>query len=420
MADDKQPVHSVSSRPSRIPQNFSLKGLGVRRERSKRVRSGLLALAFVATAVLGGIAGGAIESRSNSTSVLGGTLSDEQRIVSSQGQLINQISKSAGSSVVSIDVNVALSQPDPFGIFGEDRPTRQAAAAGTGIILNKDGLVVTNRHVVPEGTDDVDITLSDGTELADVTVIGRTNESDSLDIAFLKINDREGKTLNPAELGDSSKVQVGDDVVAIGNALGEFQNSVTSGIVSGFGRSVQAGSFSDPESLSNLIQTDAAINEGNSGGPLMNLNGQVIGINTAIAGGDAQNIGFAIPINDVKGLIEQVLETGKFERPYLGVRYLLIDPAVVDQYDLDVKNGAFVAPSEDEGQPSVLPGSPAARAGLKAGDIITNVDGDDIKGRATLITLLNNHRPGDKVDLTVIRDGKTQTIGVTLGIAPSN
>src|SRR5690606_10800678 len=147
---------------------------------------------------------------------------------------------------------------------------------------------------------------SDGTELTDVEVIGRTGSNDPLDIAFLRIRDAKGKQLKAATLGDSGAAQVGDKVVAIGNALGEFQNTVTSGIISGFGRNVVAGDETGSETLQNLLQTDAAINQGNSGGPLVNANGEVIGINTAIAGGGAENIGFAIPINDIKGLIKSV------------------------------------------------------------------------------------------------------------------
>ncbi len=198
------------------------------------------------------------------------------------------------------------------------------------------------------GATKISITLSDGTELKDVSVLGRTSDSDTLDIAFLKINNAQGHKLTPATLGNSSRVQVGDDVVAIGNALGQFQNTVTSGIISGYGRSLHAGdsSGSSAESLVDLFQTDAAINEGNSGGPLVNLNGQVIGINTAVAGGGAQNIGFAIPINDVKGLVDQVVKTGKFARPYLGVRYVQLTGDIADEFKLSVQNGAFIAPSQ--------------------------------------------------------------------------
>jgi len=218
-------------------------------------------------------------------------------------------------------------------------------------------------------------------------------------------------------------VQVGDAVVAIGNALGQFQNTVTSGIISGYGRSVQAtdssGDASSAENLDDLFQTDAAINEGNSGGPLVNMNGQVIGINTAIAGG-AQNIGFSIPINDVKGLITQVLQTGKFSRPYLGIRYVPLTSDVANEYSLNVQNGAFIAPSNDPSDPSVISGSPAANAGLQTNDIITAVNGTAINQTNDLTGLLDQHQPGDKITLTVLRSGNKLQIGVTLGSMPSS
>jgi serine protease Do len=241
--------------------------------------------------------------------------------------------------VVSVNVNITGTNSSGFGLFGFSQPTNEQAA-GTGIIISSDGIIMTNRHVVPDGTTKVSVTLSDGTELKNVTVLGRTSSSDNLDVAFLKVNDTQGHKLSPATIGDSSKVQVGDDVVAIGNALGQFQNTVTSGIISGYGRSVTAGdssgNSSDTENLDNLFQTDAAINEGNSGGPLVNLNGQVIGMNTAIAG-NAQNVGFAIPINDVKGLIDQVVQSGKFSRPYLGVRYVPLTADIAKEYNLGVE-----------------------------------------------------------------------------------
>jgi serine protease Do len=237
----------------------------------------------------------------------------------------------------------------------------------------------------------------------------------------LKIEDTNGEKLVPAELGDSSKVQIGDAVVAIGNALGQFQNTVTSGIISGHGRQVQAseqGTGENAENLNDLFQTDAAINEGNSGGPLVNMNGQVIGINTAIAG-DAQNIGFAIPINDVKGLVDQVLSTGKFERPYLGVRYVPLTADYAYEYNLSVNRGAYLAPSQVTGQPAVVSGSPADKAGLKEKDVITQVDGTNIDETHSLTSLLGQHKPGDKVKLTVVRSGKTLHIEVKLGTAPA-
>ena len=220
-------------------------------------------------------------------------------------------------------------------------------------------------------------------------------------------------------------MKVGDEVVAIGNALGQFQNTVTSGIISGYGRSVTAtastgglgSSTGTTENLADLFQTDAAINEGNSGGPLVNLNGQVIGINTAIAG-NAQNIGFAIPINDVKGLINQVLKTGKLSIPYIGIRYIPLTADVANEYGLSVKNGAFIAPSSNPSSPSVIAGSPAAKAGLKTNDIITAINGTKINQTHSLIGLIDQYMPGTNVTLTVLRNGKYIHVNLTLGKEP--
>lgn len=391
-----------------------------------RMRSGLLAAAFFLTAVLGGIAGGWLESSQNETNLNSGTIQGQRRIVTSQSQLISQIAKTVGPSVVSISVTLREDAPDLppelEGLFGEQAPRTQQAA-GTGVILNEEGIIITNRHVVPEGADAVSVTLSDGTELESVSVIGRTGPADSLDIAFLKINDDEGKDLLPAKIGDSSAAQVGDYVVAIGNALGQFQNTVTSGIISGFGRSVFAQSDSgssgagDLESLDNLIQTDAAINQGNSGGPLVNLNGEVIGINTAVAG-RGQNVGFAIPTNDIKGLIRQVLRNGEVTRPFIGVRYIPLTADIAKENELSVMSGAYIIPSEDPDNPSVLPGTPAARAGLKEGDVITKVAGKTVNERNSLTSLLGAFDPGEKVELTIVREGRERDISITLGETP--
>ena len=248
---------------------------------SPRWRSGILALAFLAVAVLGGFAGGYVE---NSNGLFATNLFNQKNITTTQSQLISQIAKTVGPSVVSIDVSIADTTGGGTSSQFGTAPPLALEAAGTGIIISSDGLIVTNRHVVPAGTTKVRVTLSDGTQFSDVSVVGRTSPSDSLDVAFLRINDTKGHKLVPAVIGNSDNVQVGDDVVAIGNALGQFQNTVTSGIISGYGRSVQASSggdsnslaqtSADTENLDNLFQTDAAINEGNSGGPLTNLNGQ--------------------------------------------------------------------------------------------------------------------------------------------------
>ena len=372
---------------------------------------------FVATIVLflglgSGFFGGWLAARQNGTVAT----STQKEIVTNEGQLINNIAKTVGPSVVSINVT---SQTTSGGLFNFGQPQSQSSA-GTGVIISSNGLVLTNRHVVPAGTTSVSVTLSDGTELDDVRVVGRTGASDSLDIAFLKIGDTKGKKLKAATLGNSGKVQVGDRVVAIGNALGQFQNTVTSGIISGFGRTVQAsdgGSGLGSENLQDLFQTDAAINEGNSGGPLVNASGEVIGINTAVAG-DAQSIGFAIPINDVSGLIKNVLKTGKFQQPYLGVRYISLTNDVADQLQLKVTRGAYVIPAnQNGGQEPVVADSPAKKAGIKGGDIIQAVDGKNIDETHSLTALLDQHQVGDQVNLKTLRDGKSIDISVTLGEA---
>jgi serine protease Do len=374
----------------------------------------LAAVFFIIVSVSSGFAGGWFASR-NKEAALTSSTSSKQQVVSSESQLISQIVKDVGPSVVSVDVTGQGSPTDSF--FGRQSSSQESA--GTGFIISSGGIILTNRHVVPAGTTSISVTLANGTTLSNVTVIGRTANSDPLDIAFLKINDAKGQKLTPVTLGDSSKVQVGEKVVAIGNALGQFQNTVTEGIISGYGRSVQAGDQSggSSETLQDLFQTDAAINEGNSGGPLVNLGSQVIGINTAIAG-NAQNIGFSIPINDVQGVIKSVLNTGKLERPYLGVRYISLTDDIAAQYKLSVKRGAYIAPGGT--QAAIISGSPADKAGLKEGDIITKVDSTSIDENNSLTSVFGRHSVGDTVSLTVVRDGKTQTIQATLAAAPQN
>lgn len=356
-----------------------------------------------------GFLGGWLSSRDGEQTKT--TIQKQQVVLKTQGELIGQIAKTVGESVVSIETTTTTQS-----FFG---PSQQQGA-GTGIILTEAGLIITNRHVVPVNTTDVRVTLSDGTEFKNVTVVGRTNSSDSLDIAFLKINDLAGKKLVAAKVGDSAKMQVGDPVVAIGNALGQFQNTVTSGIISGYGRNIQAAGDSGSENLENLFQTDAAINPGNSGGPLVNLDGEVIGINTAVAGNGAQNIGFSIPINDVSGLIDTVKQTGKLERPYLGVVYFAITNDVAEQYSLSVKRGAYVPPIGILGAEPLIEGGPAQKAGIKPGDIILKIDDKSIDEKSSLSALVNKHKVGDKITATILRDGKEQKLEVTLGVAPTN
>ena len=407
--DDRKPASNAKPQV-KLPTDFHS-------DESRRKTAGILLLILVCAAA--GFGGGYVGSdarleESGNTSVIS---RENQQAAINESQLISSIAEKVSPSVVSVDVTSQSAEiPDFFGFGAGSVPQR---SAGTGIIISDDGYIVTNRHVVPAGTSNVSVTLSDGTQLNDVEVVGRTSDNDPLDIAILKVRDTKGKKLQKATLGDSSKVQVGDKVVAIGNALGQFQNTVTDGIISGFGRSVTAaGSNGNSETLQNLFQTDAAINEGNSGGPLVNVNGEVIGINTAIAGGEAQNIGFAIPVNDAKGIIQSVLNKGVFERPYLGIRYVSLTDDYAYQYNLSVKRGAYIVPGIG-GRSSIVAGSPAEKAGLKEKDIITKIDGTDINEKNSLTSLVGRKSVGDEAALTIIRDGKEQIVKVKLEAAPA-
>ena len=300
-------------------------------------------------------------------------------------------------------VSIVTSQVSGQGFFQQE-----VEGAGTGIVISEDGYILTNKHVISEARS-VQVVMSDGTRHSDVTVVG----SDPLnDIAFLKI--KNVSDLKVATLGDSGAMRVGQDVIAIGNSLGQYQNTVTSGIVSGLGRPVTAASSelnSRVESLTDLLQTDAAINPGNSGGPLINSAGQVVGINTAIAA-DAQGIGFAIPINAAKGMIRGVIANGKVEKAYLGVQYVAITPDVRTQYKLSVDQGALVRSGSGS---AVESNGPADEAGIKDGDIITKVNEKSVGNQGGLGSLVAEFMPGEKVTLTIIRDGKEQQKTLTLG-----
>lgn len=290
-----------------------------------------------------------------------------------------------------------------------DNPTRRGIVqgAGTGIIVSKDGYIMTNKHVVNDASS-ATVTTADGEIYEKVKIVG----VDPLnDVAFLKIDG--AKNIRPATIGESSTLRIGQTVVAIGNSLGEYQNTVTSGIVSGLGRPVAAQSQdgSQAESLSDLIQTDAAINPGNSGGPLVNLSGQVVGINTAVAS-DAQGIGFAIPINAVKGVLEGVLQNGKVERAYIGVSYVDITPAIARERKLSVNRGALVV--GNRGSSAVQSGGPADKAGIKDGDIIVKIGDLTVGKNGGVSSLIAAYRPGETVQITILRGGKESVKEVTL------
>ncbi|MDO8335623.1 MAG: trypsin-like peptidase domain-containing protein, partial [Candidatus Saccharibacteria bacterium] len=318
-------------------------------------------------------------------------------VVSTDEQAATKVAREVSPSVVSVTTTSVTNN----GYF-----QTTSKGAGTGVIISKDGYILSNKHVV-NGATQVSIVMNDGTVHSDVKLVG----VDPLnDLAFLKMTDPP-KDLVPAKLANSNTVKVGQKVLAIGNALGEFKNSVTSGIISGKGRPITAqdGSMSG-ESLENLLQTDAAINPGNSGGPLVNLSGQVIGINTAVAA-DSQGIGFAIPINAAKGLIKGLIANGKVERAYLGVAYVTLNPEIATRFNLPASQGAYVYDADGN---SIIANSPAAKAGVQNKDVILSVNGTKIDQNNGLSLLLAGYAPGDKVTLNILRDGQKKNIDVTL------
>lgn len=367
--------------------------------RSHRTRTPFLIAAVFVVALLGGALGAYAVG---SYMIPGGasferTSSEDGNVLRSQSeQDLSQVASEVAPSVVSISTDVESSRGQVIG-----------QGAGTGVIVSKDGYVMTNNHVI-DGASKVSVTTSGGDIYEDVEVIG----SDPLnDIAFLKISGVDD--LQAAELGNSNTLKIGQNVFAIGNSLGEYKNTLTTGIVSGLNRPVTAssGDGSEAESLTGLIQTDAAINPGNSGGPLVNSAGQVVGINTAVAS-DAQGIGFAIPINATKGVLAGVIENGKVERAYIGVRYVDITPALAKERKLPVKEGAYV--TGDSSSPAVVDGGPADKAGIKNGDIITAIDDMKVGENGSITSLVGMYQPGDTIRVTYLRDGKEHTTELTL------
>jgi serine protease Do len=319
------------------------------------------------------------------------------RVVKEENAVISAVEKSS-PSVIAIGVNQRIVNPfDPF-----SNPERRESTIGTGFVVSDKGIIITNRHVVDNPDTKYSVVTKDGKKL-EVTKIYR---DPNLDLALVQVSDSDIKHL---ELGDSSNLKAGQSVIAIGNALGRFENTVTTGVVSGIGRSVTAG---DPfagtsERLDDLIQTDAAINPGNSGGPLLNLAGQVIGVNVATTEG-AQNIGFAIPINAIKPLLDEFERTGTVSKPYLGIRYVPISKE--NALRNNVPQGAYI----DE----VLDGSPADKAGIEPGDIVTKIDGQSVDDDKKISATIQKKKVGDKLTLEIFRDNNTRSVTATLEQTP--
>lgn len=354
----------------------------------------------------------------------------KQRIVQEDSAVIDVVEKSS-PSVVSIVISKNISaiqnnSSDPFSndffnqFFGgtpqqNQKPQKDGSSdsnkkiigMGTGFFASADGMIITNKHVVEDASADYTVMTSDDKEYS-ATVLAKDPIND---IAIVKIDGNNFPVLN---LGDSDSLKIGQTVVAIGNSLGEFSNTVSRGIVSGLKRNLTASSgLGESENLRNIIQTDAAINLGNSGGPLLNISGEVIGVNVAKAQG-AENIGFAIPSNQIKKIIDQVKTNGKISTPYIGVRYIPIDAQIQKENKLPYNYGALILRGAKITDFAVIPDGPADKAGLVENDIILEVNGTKVDSKNDLVTLISKYNVGDEITLKIWHKGAENVVKLKL------
>jgi len=343
-------------------------------------------------------------------------------------QAVEKVSPAVVSIIVTKDLPVMEKYFQEYNPFGDDDFFRQffgdefnfqipqyrqngieekVIGGGSGFIVSGDGLILTNKHVVADEKADYTVLTSEGEKIP-AQVLARDPIDD---IAVLKI---DKSNLPAVKLGNSDNLKIGQTVMAIGNALGEFGNTVSVGIISGLRRSLTAISgLGQSEDLAEVIQTDAAINQGNSGGPLLNLNGEVIGINVAMALG-AENIGFSLPINRARRDLEQVKQSGKISYPFLGVRYSLVNPEIQKQNNLPADYGALIVKGENTGEPAIMPGSPAAKTGLAENDVILEVNGKRINQDYSLAKAIQEKQIGETVTIKYLSKGEEKTIQVKL------
>ncbi len=395
---DEQPSNTDSSQSQ--PVDYTTDQSTIRVTRSLLIVTVLFSLLM---GLVGGI--GSVYLLSNSqqaqkTLGVGSSLSlpIKQTVSLQEGSKFIDVAKAVNPSVVSISTSKNV-----YDLYGQSFLQQ---GGGTGFVVSSDGLIATNKHVVSDTGADYTVIFSNGKSYK-----ATVKDIDPLfDFAIVKI---DATNLKAVDFGNSDDLQVGQWVVAIGNALAQFQNTVTTGVISAKERSITAGDASggSGESLEGLLQTDAAINPGNSGGPLLNLAGQVIGVNTAVA--EAQSIGFAIPSNILKPAVESVIKTGHIVRPALGVSYVPVTQSVADQQKLPVDHGAYLQPANGA-KNAVIAGSSAEKAGLKTGDIITQINNQDIDTDHSLASLVQQYQVGQKITITYYRDGKQQSVDATL------
>lgn len=354
-------------------------------------------------------------SNSNTKTV---TIQEESGVTAA----VEKVRSSVVSVIASREVVANNGAYDPFfdyytgpsSDFDEQGETElQQVGGGTGFFISSDGLILTNKHVVDDDSVTYSVFDVDGNEYpAEILAKDPTQ-----DLAILKI---EGDNFPVAELGNSDALEPGQSVIAVGNSLGEYSNTVTKGVVSGLGRSITAsGSNGYPQTIENVIQTDAAINPGNSGGPLVNIEGQVIGINTAIDV-SGQLIGFAIPINDAKKDVQTVINEGRIIRPYIGIRYIPVNQQIARRNNLPVDYGILVARGQGTADLAVLPDSPAAKAGLKENDIVLEIEGKKIDETVNFSREIGKYDVGQTVNLKIVSNGEEKNIAVVLEERPIN
>ncbi len=381
-----------------------------------------LGLSLLIAAVAGGLIGGAFGYRlaspmSSTTTSASGTSTKTQTLAVQEDSATVDVVKAADPAVVSIIISKDFSkiygqQPASpfdnfFGLPQQPQSGVQEIGGGSGFIAKSDGTIITNKHVVDDDQASYTVVMNDGKRY-DAKVLAK---DPSNDVAVVKI---EASNLPTLQFDDSDKVQIGESVIAIGNALGEYRNTVTKGIISGKSRTITAGdSNGQTETLEDVFQTDAAINPGNSGGPLLNLAGHVVGMNTAV-NQSGQLIGFAIPVNVVKRDLDSVTQVGHIVKPFLGVRYVVVTQALADNNKLPVNHGALIQADDTTNSPAVVSGSPAEKAGLVVNDIIVSVNGTDIDTEHTLTGLLNRYNAGDTITLKVYHAGKAKDVSVKL------
>lgn len=373
---------------------------------------------FIVGAVTGGISGFFVPYYLMSSDRAQKTVSP---VVSSlvsetnESDAVVRVARQASPAVVSIVISRTVSSTRaaaPFlsPLLDEEMldvlPELRRVGGGSGFFVSKDGLIVTNRHVIDDERAEYTVVTQDGKRLP-AKVMARDSV---LDLGVLKV---EGADYPALSFGDSDKAVIGQTVVAIGNALAEFRNTVTKGIISGKNRRIVAGGIGMSELIEEAIQTDAAINPGNSGGPLLDLQGNVIGVNTAVSQ-TGQSLGFAIPSNSVQHAIESIQKTGKISRPWLGVRFVMIDAELAKENRLPVQSGAFVLRGPRVADVAVVPGSPAAKAGIEENDIILEIQGQPLNDERSLMSAVSRFSIGDEVELKILRKGEEKRVKVTL------